>query len=79
MAFIIHIFDGCAANSASLLASLIQVFRAGALAVKPHQRIQRPIHVGHEDVINVLRRVEQVELPGCSPALVSVASKVKIR
>src|SRR5882724_10939286 len=43
---------------------LDQVFRRRTLSVEPHQRIDRPVHVGYEHPIAVLRSLEQLVLLG---------------
>src|SRR3954468_24856520 len=62
MQFIAHRPEGCAANPASLLASLIRFSRSGPLIVEPRQQRDRVLHIGDEHAIAVLRRIEQLIL-----------------
>jgi hypothetical protein len=39
---------------------LDEVFSCGALVVEPDQQIQRVVHVGHEDPVDVLVRIEEL-------------------
>ena len=39
-----------------------KVLGPGTLVKEPHQRIQRPVHVGHKDSVDVLGGIEQLIL-----------------